>query len=275
MSSIQLTFTSSTIKAMNGLLHYRINGHGHTVVFLHGMAGSSRYWEPVTNTLPQGYRSITLDLLGFGHSPKPSDAAYSYDNHLHAVTTTLDTLSINKPITLVGHSMGALLALRLACKQPQLISRLILISLPLFPTPSEAQHELTHGSRLLQLTYYGRTSRLLCNLVCANPLLGPWVYRRIFSNMPVNVANDIRLHTWTSYDRSRHQIIEHQVAGHDLETVAIPTTLIMGQNDPIYANHPERFANLRPNIKLIITKAGHHLPLENPGLIAGTIAETT
>ncbi len=259
---------------MNYSLSYQDNNHGQpTVVFLHGMAGSSRYWQPVISQLPPTYRTICLDLLGFGHSPKPASIDYSYEDHLQAITATLDQLTPTNPIILVGHSMGALLAFRLANRQPNRVRHLILISLPLFFSPEEAKHELTRGRWLLRITYYGPTSRLLCNTICANPILGPWVYRHLFPHMPADIANDIRLHTWTSYDRSRHQIIEHQTARQDLENVASSTTILMGQNDQFYSTRSRRFKHQTPTAKLVVADGGHHLPLEQPQLVAGIIQQ--
>lgn len=53
-------------------------GRGAPVVFLHGAAGSSRYWRHVAQA-GHGHRGIAPDPLGFGRSPKPWSATYDVD----------------------------------------------------------------------------------------------------------------------------------------------------------------------------------------------------
>ena len=55
--------------------------HGPTVVFLHGIGGSSRYWRGLAAG-SDGNRATAPDLLGFGRSPWPESARYDMDDHL-------------------------------------------------------------------------------------------------------------------------------------------------------------------------------------------------
>ena len=66
-----------------GRLAVRLAGaSGTPIVFLHGLASSSRYWTPGVARLAQTHRLIMPDLLGFGRSPRPFSASYSPEEHV-------------------------------------------------------------------------------------------------------------------------------------------------------------------------------------------------
>ncbi len=81
-------------------------GRGPDVVFLHGLGGSSRYWEPLA-AASAGYRATAPDLLGFGRSPSPPEASYDVECHLAALSPHLPPRAV-----VVAHSTGATLAAR-------------------------------------------------------------------------------------------------------------------------------------------------------------------
>ncbi|MBN2471545.1 MAG: alpha/beta hydrolase, partial [Anaerolineae bacterium] len=111
-------------------LVYHVCGAGPDVLLLHGWLGSGRMWHGVMRALSPYFRSWAPDLPGFGASPLPEDAEpSSLADYQHSVRTFCDALSV-RPYALVGHSMGALLALSLAVEHPELMDRLVLLSPP-------------------------------------------------------------------------------------------------------------------------------------------------
>ncbi|PHS06180.1 MAG: hypothetical protein COA78_14595 [Blastopirellula sp.] len=97
-------------------------------VLLHGLGGSTRYWTSVMDFSMCDQNVLAIDLLGFGDSPKPY-FQYSMEKHLQALALELDEL---EDIVLVGHSLGAMLALAYVSRYPQKVRNLILIGLPYF-----------------------------------------------------------------------------------------------------------------------------------------------
>ena len=88
-------------------LFVKIFGSGvRTLVFVAGLGGTTRYWETRVTELAQEHRIVLVDLLGFGRSPKPW-VKYSVERHVDALRRVLAPLG---PVTLVGHSLGALIA---------------------------------------------------------------------------------------------------------------------------------------------------------------------
>jgi pimeloyl-ACP methyl ester carboxylesterase len=99
--------------------------NGQTVVLLHGKNFGGFYWERTARLLSRaGYRVVIPDQIGFGKSSKP-DLAYSFDLLASNTLLLLDDLHVAR-FTLLGHSTGGMLAIRLAITQPERVDRLIL-----------------------------------------------------------------------------------------------------------------------------------------------------
>lgn len=97
-----------------------------TILFIHGMAGSSDTWRHVMPTMARDHVVVAPDLPGHGRSAKtPGD--YS----LGAAANTLRDLLIGLdtgPVTVVGQSLGGGVAMQFAYQHPELCERLVLIS---------------------------------------------------------------------------------------------------------------------------------------------------
>jgi pimeloyl-ACP methyl ester carboxylesterase len=239
------------------------------IVLLHGILGSATYWRGVTELLP-GSRVMALDLLGYGASPRPDSSEYDYDDHVAAVLTTLDGLDIGEPVTLVGHSMGALIALRLAAEHPERVSKLILLGMPIFGSPTEARAAIG-SSRIRRALLYGHISRLFCRLWCQalNPLsrrLAPLYLR----TLPAAVASATVDHSWPSYSRSLINVVEHQDVEQDLGRASCPTLIVHGDDDRD-AHVPSHW-QLPPRTQVASWPGSHQLPLERPHEIADLLA---
>ncbi|NOY52575.1 MAG: alpha/beta hydrolase [Deltaproteobacteria bacterium] len=109
-------------------IHYLDRGKGEVVFMLHGLAGSSRFWEDTLNVLPEGFRGIAPDLPGFGDSEKPK-RRYSCSDHL-AMMQGLANFLGHKPLFLVGHSMGGVVALLWTLNMPETVRKMILVNVP-------------------------------------------------------------------------------------------------------------------------------------------------
>ncbi|MGB4759079.1 MAG: alpha/beta fold hydrolase [Candidatus Saccharimonadales bacterium] len=121
------------------LLHVRDDkGSGEVLALLHGIESSASYWQNLVPALAEHRRVITIDLLGFGRSPKPKNIAYSLEDQVLWLDRTLETLQVSK-ITLAGHSLGSLVALAYAAKHPQKVSSVTLFSPVLLPENVKAQ----------------------------------------------------------------------------------------------------------------------------------------
>lgn len=99
-------------------------------VLLHGIEGTSAYWDKLVPVLAGKYRVITVDLLGFGASPRPKNIAYSLDDQVEWLHRTLAAQGVSS-CEIVGHSLGALVAMAYAGIYPQAVRELTLVA-PVF-----------------------------------------------------------------------------------------------------------------------------------------------
>jgi len=102
--------------------------NGRTVVLLHGKNFSGAYWAPTIRALTaEGYRVIAPDQIGFGKSAKPAAYQFTFQGLSANTRNLLDTLGVDR-FALVGHSMGGMLAARMALMFPDRVERLALIN---------------------------------------------------------------------------------------------------------------------------------------------------
>ncbi|MFI5250358.1 MAG: alpha/beta fold hydrolase [Gemmatimonadales bacterium] len=106
-------------------------GAGEPVLLLHGFPASSYLWSDVVPRLPAGHRVIVPDLLGFGRSEPPPpgqlDSDLTIGGHAHRVVQLLDVLNAGQAC-IVGHGFSAAVALAIAARHPQQVTRLCLIN---------------------------------------------------------------------------------------------------------------------------------------------------
>ena len=103
-----------------------VNYNGKNVMLLHGKNFNGAYWRSTIAALSTaGFRVIVPDQVGFGKSSKPKTFQYTFQQLALNTKTLLDSLGINK-ITVLGHSMGGMVAARFALMYPETTEKLVL-----------------------------------------------------------------------------------------------------------------------------------------------------
>jgi pimeloyl-ACP methyl ester carboxylesterase len=95
------------------------------VLLLHGLMGRASHWASTARWLSERHRVIALDQRGHGHSDKPADGPYTREAYVADAEAAVVQLGL-APVTLIGHSMGALTAWQLAAKRPDLVRAVII-----------------------------------------------------------------------------------------------------------------------------------------------------
>ena len=244
-------------------LYRRREGDGPAVLFLHGLGGSWRYWRRGVDGVRTQHTVYLPDLLGFGRSPKPR-GDYSLPMHVEALTPVID--EAGGPVTVVGHSMGAIVALGVYARFPERVERLVLIGLPHFPSREMAAASLAKVSLMNRLVVHG--SWLAPGVCFMKDVLGLPIFAPFFG-MPVDLYRDYWKHTWASFSRSFFNTLLASNVGDVLETVdRTRITLVHGRHDPIAPiQHVRSLLNRFPDLRLRELNGGHHLYLMYPRLV--------
>jgi pimeloyl-ACP methyl ester carboxylesterase len=246
-------------------LHYETHGTGPTVVLLHGFLSTSAYWQDVIAELSANHQVVVIDLLGFGKSPKPVHSRYDYDAQLASIEHTLQLAGIPQPFTLVGHSMGSLIALRYARTHPEQVHKLLLANMPIFLTKRQARKEILNTN----LAYRIGLRRGLHYI--AWPLFRLAVRSNIVPEKPGEKNADHMKYMFqnnaASRLRSLRNIIFAATIQDDLEAVSVKTVILSGLKDREQYIHNLSRLRLGNHIQIATVDTGHHIPHTHPHFV--------
>jgi pimeloyl-ACP methyl ester carboxylesterase len=103
-------------------------GVGTPVLFVHGWGGWHQYWRHVWPRMVPRFRSLAVDLPGFGWSEKPDNRSpFTLEWYADWLGALLDVKKAS-PAVVVGHSMGGTVSTLLALRHPEKVERLVLIN---------------------------------------------------------------------------------------------------------------------------------------------------
>lgn len=255
------------------LLFTSVNGTGApTIVFLPGIGATTRFWTYVLTTgggTALAGRHLLVDLLGFGRSPKPW-ATYDVERH---VAELRRVLAPEGRITLVGHSIGARLAIAYAARYPEQVERLVLVSLPYFGDAEQAKLFFRDKGVNGWIWTHLVPMALMC--LFSRRLFG-WTFPYLVTSVPRVVAEDLTQMTW----RSSTSTIWEVIYGHDLAAdvrripATIPFLCLHGDRDD--SAPLERMRELQavhPNCVIRVQRgATHQLPLFHQAWLRSEIA---
>lgn len=221
-----------------------------TILFIHGIGNSALAWADVIGRLPDGVSVIAIDLMGFGKSPCPSWAVYDAKTQARSVIATLLRYRVRSKLTIVGHSLGALVAVEVAKSYPTLVKNLVLCSPPFYKISEKAILRVSRDKLLGDL--YELIRRYPDQFVAIAGLAAKLgVVNKAFSVTSDNV---------TTYMAALEACIINQTALDDAKKVNKPMTIIHGSLDPvvILANI-KSLVRSNPQAHLVSVMAGHEV----------------
>lgn len=216
-----------------------------TLLFLHGWRSNSTLWFSVTNPLVAlGHGVICLDLPGFGESQTPS-GPWTHSDYCTLVSGFIHKLKLPL-LTLVGHSFGGSLGIKLAVQSPQLFNKLILVN-------SSGIRKKTVGRLVKQI---------------AAKILKPLFLLPFMRGMKTKIYQLIRADDYLATPELQQTYIN--ILNEDLtpliSQINLPTLIIWGEHDQ---ETPVAFANtmhdLIPSSQLrVFTDTSHFSFLDKP-----------
>lgn len=118
----------SAVVIDGGLVHYEAFGRGRPILFLHGWLGSWRYWMSTMEAVSDKNRTYALDLWGFGDSDK-SDTRYNVSDYVALIDNFMENMGV-RDMPIIGHALGATVAIEYAVRYPDRVNKIMTISLP-------------------------------------------------------------------------------------------------------------------------------------------------
>jgi pimeloyl-ACP methyl ester carboxylesterase len=245
-------------------LHYTVAGRGPAVVLLHGLGGFAQSWRYTIEALAPRATVFALDLPGFGRSAKPR-TIYQLGYFARALHAFLEAMGVGQA-SLVGHSLGAAVAVTYALTHPSRVERLALVG-ALVPGFS---FRMSWGYRLAALPVVGEALAL-----CGNAAIYKAAVARCFhvpspAEVDFLVEHDFPERTgpaaraaWLATARHiRTDFVDRRADyRRALATLDLPVLLVHGRQDPaVPPRHAGEAAAGFPRAALRWVDACGHFP---------------
>ncbi|MDF2522795.1 MAG: alpha/beta hydrolase fold protein [Clostridiales bacterium] len=236
-------------------LYFEVYGKGEPVVFIHGIAITSRVWDFQKEEVSKSYKMVVYDLRGSGRSEKTPLITHTAELLCDDLLGLLNYLGIEST-NIVGLSLGAAVALKFAIKYPQRVKKMVL---------SGAFTDLDGVLNLIRK--------------CFPKLIGKLLMTRFFGELATKIMlpsapKEELLHyhkNILSIDRDEvakyNQILASYSITSALRSIAAPTLLLYGQYEPMMHKYGRIIVKNIPDARLeIIPGVGHGWNGENPDL---------
>jgi pimeloyl-ACP methyl ester carboxylesterase len=213
------------------------NYNGKNVMLLHGKNFNGAYWGTTIAALTkEGFRVIVPDQVGFGKSSKPKTFQYTFQQLALNTKALLDSLGIHK-ISVLGHSMGGMLATRFVLMYPGITDKFILenpigledwkLKVPYKPVSWWYQKELKDNYESIKKyqmeSYYA--GKWNANFDKWAKLLAGWTLNK-----------DYKIIAWNS--ALTYDMIFTQPVCYEFQHIKNPTLLIIGTRDRTAVGKP-------------------------------------
>jgi pimeloyl-ACP methyl ester carboxylesterase len=257
-------------------VNYAEIGEGEPIVFIHGLTSSWQAWLENLPHFSRSHRVIAVDLPGFGASPMPSwpiDMP-AYGRMLHDFC---EKLEVGQEATLVGNSMGGLVAAEAVLSEPSRFSRLVLVSAAGFIN-TWLPHERGRATSQAWNTFgrpFGAAARFFVTHRRARYLMFRFAIR-----YPGRLGKELLWEQMASgvpcsgFADALDAVIEYD-ARDRLEEIQIPTMIVWGTHDWVIPSAAALSYNRRiPHSRLEIFEDTGHVPqLERPARFNAVLDE--
>lgn len=248
-----------TIQTSHGPIAIHESGTGEPIVLLHANPGSSLDFDAIVPTLAARHRVLALDFPGYGDSPPPADPrTASAVMFADVAQEAVEKLALGSAVV-IGSSVGAFSAARLAARRPDLVRAIVLVDSGGFTGPNLLSRAFCSfkGSERVTRRIAGRFARWYLRKRTG------WVQAILErtdagARNPATVAVDAAL--WRSFVKPGHDLRAEAAAIH------CPVLLVWGKRDPVLKLKTDgrAAAALIPGARLEVMDTGHMPFAEDP-----------
>ena len=230
-----------------------------SIILIHGLGDDGiKDWRFLAPVLAKSFHVIAFDLPGFGRSGKDNEL-YSPDNYARLVDW-LATHYARRPFTLIGHSMGGVIALSYATMYPGDLKQLILVDAVGILHPATFSKSLLDNYKPLWWMH------LIPDTVELNKLLGFSIDDFYNAPQAIEIALSSPITRKIFLDANPSRIAGLAMTQKDfsglLKRVTIPTLIVWGDNDGIAPLRTGQMLDfLLPNSRLVVIPNAKHEPM--------------
>lgn len=247
------------------------------LVLVHGYTGFRRDFESQLPALAHLGWTLAPDLRGHGDSSHGDPTRYRLDQLAEDVRGFLGALGVER-CDLLGHSMGGMVALRLALRAPDLIASLVLMDtaparlewIPLEPFRLARQVARAAGMKVLQQALRERADEDPLRTEADRQLEREWGPARYWER------HRQRFHAMDpeAYAELGRELLEQESLVPRLREIRCPTLVMVGEQDRHLLSAAALLADRIPRArKCVIPEAGHQPQLENPSAWLAALRE--
>ena len=236
--------------------------HAPAVLLLHGYSDSWRSYGPLMAALSPSYRAIAVSLRGHGDSHRP-ETGYSIDDMAGDLPAVMDRFGIASA-AVVGHSMGSMVAARLAIDHPERVRALVLIgALTTLKGNAAVETELREAVAAMTDPVARDFVRAFQESTLARPVPAEFLASVVAESLKLPVR------VW----RQALDAMLDTDLGPELQRIAAPTLILWGDEDGICERKSQtNMAKTIPAAQLsVLAGAGHAPHWEDPRGIATVI----
>ncbi len=250
----------SSIVTEQGILHFESLGRGAPVILLHGWINSWDVWRDAMIALSGDgrYRVYALDFWGFGDSAKQTAVhAFRMDSYVAMVREFMDTLGIRQS-PVFGHSMGGTVALKLALRYPERVTKVAVVGSPIRGDTLNPFLKLAGYDWIAELPAFLQPATDLVVKVIMKVLL-----RGDSRQVREMISRDVQRTTMDSFVRSIGDLHRTDLRS-QLRQIQRPTLGIYGARDNIVSpRNAQLLAELVQSAEVAVMERSRHFPMSD------------
>ncbi|PMJ91716.1 alpha/beta hydrolase [Vibrio sp. 10N.261.55.A7] len=237
--------------------YFEQQGRGDPIVFIHGSFASTSTWKRMVEVLSKDHHCISIKLPGHCGMPDPLDfSSPTIHTEINIIRDTVTALT-DKPVHLVGHSVGASIALAIALKSDLKLSKMTLFE-PVSIWVLRRANNLAMTQRVDDfLSHYRQDARENKPYVCGQ-VIDFWAGNGAFDTLPLSIQDSMQP---LVKNNLRHWDMDIAITStlSDLEQCEVTTHLVYGdQSNPVAGAVCEQLNESLPNSTKHVIKGANH-----------------